>query len=113
MAAKPKVVVTARESAISETVTAKTPDNMPDVTLVPMTAVVRLFIRTLKFYISAVLGLLGYGAVSTIAPMPVDKFTIDMTTALTMALAPTVINFLFNATVLLGKFDEQLPELMG
>ncbi len=112
MATKPKVLVT-KASGITEAVTAKTPDDMPDVTLVPMTAVARLFIRTLKFYISAVLGLLGYSAVASIAPMPVDQFTLDITTALTMALAPTVVNFLFNATVLLGKFDEQLPELMG
>ena len=114
MATKQKVVITASDELPAGTkVDALTEFGLPDVILVPLTIGRRLSIRCAKVYLSAVLGLLGYSAVSTAAPLPIAEFTVSLQTALQMAIAPTIVNLLINLVILLTEADKESPSLMA
>ncbi len=114
MATKTKVSVVARD--ITEETTATTPNGFPDVELVPITILQKICIRAARTYVFAVLGLMGYSAVAVNGlptPMPIGEFTINLQTALQMAVAPTILSILFNLAALFAKMDESSPSIMA
>ena len=111
--AVPKVVVTRRRGSPRSEALAHTAEGLPDYIVKPLSMLHRLAIRAAKVYISTLLGVLGYGAVAAVSPLPLPEFQANFTNAAQLAVAPTVINMLINMLIIFTKLDESLPEAMG
>lgn len=110
------VALVTRRGKVQNTV-ARTPEGMPDYIIQPISIIMRLLVRTLKVYLSSVLGLLGIAGVSAVTPLPGPQdfttFSSSLEHALLWAIAPTIVNFMMNALILLTKLEANTPELMG
>lgn len=110
------VAIVTERGAMDRTVTATTPEGMPNVKIVVMTAAARVFVRVARTYFQSVLGLLGAAAVAGAVPVLSDVVTPSDTGekivfALVGALFPAFVSLLQNVLELLAKADESIPEL--
>lgn len=112
----PKVVVTKSDGLRYEEIAETSPLSL-NVLIVPMSIAKRLFIRTLKVYLSTLLGLLGVSVASVVVPVqsPVELTTFigTLQNAALLSIAPAVVNLLFNLYILVNELDRSTPELMA
>jgi hypothetical protein len=106
-----KTIVTKRDDSIPTTVEARTPQAMPNVTVIPMTALKQTLVRAARTYVMSLSGLLLAGGIGADQGVLPNEFGLLLWTCAGMALAPTVMSILANAAELLARIDEQFPQM--
>ncbi|MBI3966708.1 MAG: hypothetical protein HY329_13825 [Chloroflexi bacterium] len=111
-----KVIVRSAVDRPDFPVVAVTPGSLPNVCLVPMSAIVQVGVRVLRTYFQSLLGFLLavgsglMGASGLMDPIPAGDFAAAFNRAAGLALAPTVVALLQNVIELLARVDQQHPQ---
>jgi hypothetical protein len=110
------VAVITERGAMDRTVTASTPEGMPNVKIVVMTAAARVGVRTVRTFLQAFLAAFVAGLGGPLVPgvsdvLPPGQLGEKLLAAVYIAALAALITLVQNSIELMAKADEHLPEL--
>lgn len=112
----PKILATQREDTPRNMVV-ETPEDVPNVRIIVMPALLRMVVRGSRVYLQSLIGLLLLTTTPIAGTLPEPMVPADaltkIVTAAGMALFPAFVSLLWNGLELLNKVDEKLPEWRG